>query len=193
LRYKDVIDIIPDVGAPDNQSSQFQYVEVQDVSDGAVIPTTMRGWQLPDRGKHRANPGDIFVCRIWSSINKWFMASGDCGNMIVSNGFHRLRIKPGMEDYIVDIVAALNTEAYRVQGRAFATGSDGLAELVKDDLLEIVMPRITDESARQIMQKVVHDLLAGRVTVASVIDGLIKDGKIRTAEVEPRLTNWVQV
>ena len=67
------------------------------------------------------------------------------------NGFHRLRLKSGKGRYLLDLVAALNTEAYRIQARAFATGSDGLADLSEHNLLEIVLPEVTNEKTREML------------------------------------------
>lgn len=190
---KDIIEVIPEAGTPKDKRGVYQYVELQDVADGVITPNTMRGWELPDRAKHLAEAGDIFVGRIWGSVGKWFVASNTSTSIVVSNGFHRLRLKPNKQEYIIDLIAGLNTEAYRIQARSYATGSDGLAELSRDDLTEIVLPRVTDPSARQNIQSIVDALLAGRVTVASVVSSLLEEGRVPTADVVPRSTNWVQV
>ena len=190
---KDIVDIIPEVGPPADARAVYQYVEIQDTADGIVTPHALRGWQLPDRARHRADLGSIFVCRVWSSINKWFVAGGDCSTMVVTNRFYRLRLKVGKEAYLVDLVGGLNTEAYRIQARSYCTGSDGLAELPEEDLLEIVLPQITDTDARSILQQVVDALLAGRTTVASVVEALTRQGSIPIPHVQPRSTHWVQV
>jgi type I restriction enzyme M protein len=112
--------------------------------------------------------------------------------MVVTNGFYRVRLKPGKAAYLVDLVGGLNTEAYRIQARSYCTGS-GLAELPDDDLLEIVLPQITDADARATLQRVVNALLAGRTTVADVVEALTSQSSIFTAHVQPRSTHWVQV
>lgn len=193
FRLRDVAQIIPELGVPRDKSALYNYIEIQDIVDGIVTPNAKRGWQLPDRARHTAERGDIYVGNIWSSISKWFIAGGDCTSVVVSNGFHRLRLKPGMEDHLIDILVGLNTEAYRIQARAGATGSDGLAELSETDLLEILFPRVTNPEARAIMQQLADALLAGRSTVASVVAGLASQGQIPAIQVTPRSTNWVQV
>ena len=189
----DVANIIPETGSPRDKSAVYEHVELQDAFDGVITPHLRRGWELPERARHTAQQGDIFVGRVWGSVGKWFVAGGDCSSLVVSNGFHRLQLKPEMQDYLVDILVGLNTEAYRVQARAFSTGSDGLAELPEVDLLTIVLPRVVDPAARTIMQPLADALLTGRTTVASVVEGLLKQGQIQTAHVQPRSTNWVQV
>jgi type I restriction enzyme M protein len=189
----DVADIIFETGVPKNVRAVYQYVEIQDTSDGIVTPTTLRGWQLPDRAKHTAQPGDIFVGGIWGSVGKWFIAGGDCTTLVVSNGFRRVRLKANKQEFLIDILAGLNTEAYRIQARAFATGSDGLAEVSEGDLLEIVLPQITDPDARLMLQQLAEALLAGRATVASMVEGLRQQRQIPNIKEPIRSTHWVQV
>lgn len=189
----EVVEVVPEVGKPEDNAAIYYYVELQDTADGVAFPNPLRGWQLPDRARHRAEPGNIFVGKVWGSVGKWFVASGDCTALVVSNGFHRLKLKPGKEDFLIDIVAGLNTEMYRIQARSFSTGSDGLAELSEDDLLEIVLPRITDPDARSALKAIIDALLAGRSTIASVIGGLLAQGKIPNVPVTPRSNQFVQV
>ncbi len=189
----DVIEIISETGIPGDKTALYEHVELQNVFDGIVTPHSKRGWELPDRARHSAQGGDIFIGKIWGSIGKWFVAGGDCSHLVVSNGFYRMRLKPGKEDFLVDILAGLNTEAYRIQARAFCTGSDGLAELSEVDLPTIILPKLIDAEARDIMQQRANVLLVGRATVASVVEGLLQQGKINTAHVKTRSTNWVQV
>src|SRR5205085_2999303 len=99
-----------------------------------------------------AQKGDIYVGTIWSSVGKWFVAGGDCSSLIVTNGMHRLRLKPGKEKMLLDVVSGLNTESYRIQARAFTTGSDGLADLPEVSLKTIILPKITDKEARATIQ-----------------------------------------
>jgi hypothetical protein len=165
------------VGSPPDARAIYQHVEVQDTPDGVVTPHALRGWQLPDRARHVADRGDIFVCRVGSSINKWFMAGGDCSTMRVINGFYRLGHKPGMQQFLPDLIAGLKTEPYRIQARSYCTGSDGLAEISEEDLLNIVLPRLTQPEAQASMQQVVEALLAGRTTAASIVGTLIQRGE----------------
>lgn len=188
-----VATVISEVGVPNEATSLYRYVELSDVADGVVTPNVMRGWQLPDRAKHRAERGEIFVGGVWGSVGKWFVAGGDCDGLIATNGLLRLRLRPDMDDYLLDIVVGLNTEAYRIQARSCATGSDGLAELQGDDLLEVVLPRITNPAARSAMQPVVDALLEGRTTVATIVNGLAEQVQVPTVQVVPRSSNWVQV
>ncbi|MGO9111517.1 MAG: class I SAM-dependent DNA methyltransferase [Thermoguttaceae bacterium] len=189
----DVVDVIPIVGNPDDRSGVYRYVEIEATADGVAMPTELRGWQLPDRAKHRAQPGEIFVGKVWSSVGKWFVAGLDCANLVVTNGFHRMRLKKGKESLLLDIVVGLNTEAYRIQARAFATGSDGLADLPEPSLREIILPAVTDKATRSTLRPMVDALLAGRSTVASVVSGLQADGSLVDIEVTPRTSHVVQV
>lgn len=189
----DILDVIPVVGIPKEKSKIFRYVEIEATADGVAMPLSMRGWQLPDRARHRAQAGDIYVGKVWSSVGKWFVAGQKCDDLIVTNGFHRMRLKEGNGDLLLDLLAALNTEAYRIQARAFATGSDGLADLSEDNLVEIVLPRVTNADTRAALQPMVDALLAGRSTVANLVNDLLAKGALPVIDVMPRSSHVVQV
>src|SRR5690606_29069208 len=110
-------------------------------------------------------PGDLYIGGIWNSVRKWFLAGSDADNLVVTNGFHRLRVKAGYEGYLLDLVAGLCTESHSVQMRALARGSDGLAEISPVDAAEVVFPRITDPARRAEIQPFVNQLLAGFTSV----------------------------
>jgi type I restriction enzyme M protein len=190
---KDVVELIDEDGVPDAPSEVFRYVEIQDVSDGLATPTRRRGWELPSRARHSAEKGDIFVGGIWSSLPKWFVAGGDCSSLIVSNGFKRLRLKPGFDNRLADIIASLVSETYLIQARALCTGSDGLAELSDSDVLDIRIPTIQDPTARAEVQNIADALLEGRATVASVVLRLQSEGRVHPAPSDVRGSNFVQV
>ena len=145
---------------------------------GRIHHGRLRGWELPDRARHRASSGDIFVGAVWSSVSKWFIAGGHCDALLVSNGFIRLRAKPGYEAHRVDIVAGLVSESYLIQARALCTGSDGLAELAGSDSEDIVLPRVTDPSDREALQGTVDALLKGRATVSNIVMELQSAGQV---------------
>ena len=189
----DVVELIDEDGVPDAPSEVFQYVEIQDVSDGLATPTRRRGWELPSRARHSAEKGDIFVGGVWGSLPKWFIAGGDCSQLIASNGFKRLRLKPRCGRYLADIIAGLVSETYLIQARALCTGSDGLAELGNADLLQIRLPVIQDPAAREAVQSIAAALLGGRATVASVILQLQSEGRVHPAPSDVRGSNFVQV
>jgi type I restriction enzyme M protein len=189
----DVVEVASVIGLPTEKSKIYQYVEIEATADGVAMPTPLRGWQLPDRARHRANPGEIFVGKVWSSVGKWFVAGSDCKDMIVTNGFHRLQLKKGQECRLLDVVVALNTEAYRIQARAFATGSDGLADLSEANLTEILMPIVASKSTRETLRPMVDALLAGRSTVARMVGGLLAEGALPVIDVPARSSHVVQV
>ena len=170
--------MIDEMGTPDDPSGVYDYVELQDASDGLATPKRLRGWELPNRARHGASSGDIFVGAVWSSVSKWFIEGGNCGALLVSNGFIRLRAKPGHGAYLVDIVAGLVSESYLIQARALCTGSDGLAELAGSDLEDIVLPKVTDPPAREALQGIVDALLKGRATVSNIVMELQSAGQV---------------
>jgi type I restriction enzyme M protein len=189
----DAVDVIPPVGVPANKSALYEYVEIQDVTDGIVSSHRKGGWELPDRAKHRAQVGDIFVGKIWGSVGKWFVAGGDCSTMIVRNGFHRLRLKPGKESYLIDIVSGLNTELYRIQARSLTTGSDGLADLGEPDLLGITLPKVADKQARENITQIAEAMRTGRISAAKIVYELQAKGHLPSTGVPERTSVFVQV
>ena len=133
----------------------YQYVEIQQIGSGDYDHEPRRGWELPSRARLRGEAGDLFLAHVWSSAGKWFMAGGDCSSLIVTNGCTRLRVKSDQVDKLPDVVAGLCSEAFRVQMRSLATGSgtDGLAEVIDDDLLTIVLPVLSDNTRMAVSQK----------------------------------------
>jgi type I restriction enzyme M protein len=161
FRLGDVLDIVSTARPTIISRNTYQYVEIEFVGSGEYDYTELKGWQLPSRAKLTATSGDIFIPHIWGCAGKWFIAAGDCENLIVTNGCTRLRLKTGQDEILPDLLVGLCSEAFCVQMRALATGSDGLAEIVDDDLLSIVLPKILDEAERERVQKQVGPLLTG--------------------------------
>ncbi|MFE3926999.1 class I SAM-dependent DNA methyltransferase [Streptomyces sp. YIM B13508] len=165
----------------------YRHVEITDVAIGSYRWQLRRGWELPARAKHPAEPGDIYIGSIWSSVRKWFLASQDCdGDMIVTNGLHRMRLREGMEDYLLDLVVGLCSEAYATQMRGFARGSDGLAEIPAADVAEIVLPKITDDSVRREVEPFVQQLIAGFTTIEAKAHSIFADESLRLPIPPPR-------
>lgn len=90
---------------------------------------------------------------MWSSAGKWFIAGGDCSALIVTNGCTRLRVKDEQSARLPDVVAGFCSEAFRIQMRSLATGSDGLAEVSDEDLVTIVLPILGGDSRAAVGQK----------------------------------------
>ncbi|MBD3576149.1 MULTISPECIES: class I SAM-dependent DNA methyltransferase [Streptomyces] len=196
FRLGDVLDIRPEVPVSKQQRSAaeiYRYVEISDVGVGTYSWSEVRGWELPDRAKQMCEPGDVFVGSIWSSVRKWFMAGGDCSRVVVTNGFHRLRFKAGMESYRLDLAAGLCLETYCVQMRSLARGSDGLAEIHENDLLDVVLPRVTDPEIRQRLEPFVEQLRAGHTSLHSAIEDLVRREKLGFSDIAKRHSHVVLV
>jgi type I restriction enzyme M protein len=138
----------------------YHYVEIQDIGFGDYKTTEYRGWELPDRAKHFAEAGDMYVGSIWGSVSKWCLIPSTASNIVVTNGCHRMRRKPTMTHRLVDVVAFLCSEAYAVQMRAFARGSDGLAEITEDDARKVLVPELS-QLERSALEPYVQSLLSG--------------------------------
>ncbi|MEJ7820172.1 MAG: N-6 DNA methylase [Rubrobacteraceae bacterium] len=194
FRMGDLVEVIPQMTATQvgalSASKVYDYVEIQDVGPGIYSPNKVRGWQLPSRARHVAQPGDVFVGGIWGSVSKWFVA-GPEEELLVTNGFHRLRIK--QPERLVDLAAGLCTEAFAVQMRALARGSDGLAEVTEDDLVNVVLPVIPPGGARDELQGYVDQLLHGHTSVRAAVSDLVRTGALPFPAVSPRPSHVVLV
>lgn len=170
----DVLEPVPTKRGKIAPEKFYQYVDIELVRTGEYDCTELRGWQLPDRAKLKAKSMDIFIAHIWSSAGKWFVASTDCDRLIVSNGCTQLRLKDGKQYYLPDLFVGLCSEAFCVQLRALATGSDGLAEIVDDDMLSIVLPCVLSQPEREQAQRQIDQLLAGETRFSRYARGVIR-------------------
>ncbi|MEL6394147.1 MAG: hypothetical protein AAFR97_15495, partial [Bacteroidota bacterium] len=137
-----------------------------------------KGWQLPSRAKHFAQSGDIYFASIWSSVDKWCYVGQNSGNVVVTNGCIRCRIKEGMEDSFIDLVSFMCTEGWTSQLRALARGSDGLAEINVVDLGRVIIPVISSASARESLRPFEDRLKEGRTTLKNTVTDMAKNQEI---------------
>jgi type I restriction enzyme M protein len=151
----DIVDFIPEKTSSCgksikiNPSKVYQYVEISDINYGDFNSNQLRGWQLPSRARHFSEEGDIYFGSIWGSVAKWCFIGKGHEDIVVTNGCHRCRLKAGKEEYLIDLVAYMNTEGWSTQLRALARGSDGLAEVTQDDAKTVTIPIITDSKIRK--------------------------------------------
>lgn len=177
-RLGELVDFLPQTNGSWTASKVYRYVELEDITAGSFRWKTLRGWELPDRARHDASPGDIFIGSVWGSVQKWAMTGGDTTDLIVTNGCHRLTMKAGREGQLLDLVAALSTEAYATQMRSFARGSDGLAEVGPDDAAEVLIPAVADPAVREQLEPFVQQLLAGYTSVRAKVDDLLESSTL---------------
>lgn len=81
------------------------------------------------------------------------MAAGDCSRIIVTNGCSRFRAREDAASFLPDIFVGLSSELFAVQMRGFATGSDGLAEISDDDILDIAIPELSAEQRAEVQAR----------------------------------------
>jgi type I restriction enzyme M protein len=175
-------------------SNLYRYVELSNVNGMAYEYQELHGWQLPSRAKHKLEKRDILIGSVWGSVGKWFVAGpeADDGKLIATNGFYRLKVKAGKEHLLPDLVFALSSEFYRVQMRALATGSDGLAEIPVEDLRLILIPALKDKRVKADVEKHIQRLgeesVFFRASMATAIKGLFSD-----LDIPARKSNFSQV
>lgn len=180
----DVIEFVSERTTTDNnrikaeEGEIYRYVEIQDIGTGDFSWVDLRGWELPDRARHFAEPNDIYIGSIWGSVSKWFLAGENSNNLVVTNGCHRMRIKKGKEDFLVDVIAGLCSEAYSTQMRSLARGSDGLAEVTESDTKSVLLPKITDEKIRRELEEYIEQLRKGYTTIKAIVSDSIKSGRL---------------
>jgi type I restriction enzyme M protein len=160
----------------------YGYIDIDNISAGEYRVTPLRGWQLPARARHVAAPLDIFVGSIWSSVTKWcLIGKKPAPRLIVTNGCHRLRLKPGMEKYLLDLCVFLCSETYATQMRALARGSDGLAEIHENDLGQVLVPLIKSTAVRNELQPFVDGLLDGTSTLKGAVQEMLSASTLKMA------------
>jgi type I restriction enzyme M protein len=184
FRLGDVVDFIAEGVSTDGSQRTieadkvYRYVEINDAGIGTYRWQTLRGWEVPSRGKHHAEPDDIYIGSIWSCVRKWFLAAKDCDDMVVTNGFLRLRLKPEHGGLLLDVVAGLCSEAFATQMRAFARGSDGLAEIGPLDAAEVVLPHVEDATVRSELEPFIDQLRSGYTSVEAKVTALLDEGRL---------------
>jgi len=153
--------------------ARYRYVEIEKMyeSFGAYIADECFGWELPNRGRLIAAPGDIFIANIWSSAGKWMIAGDEAsdGRLIVTTGCSHFELIPGQEALLPDLVFGLCSEAFKVQLRARATGSDGLSTISNADMSSIVFPRMHAPEVRERIQRWIHEARAGQLVLPRIV------------------------
>lgn len=195
ITLREICEVLPEGWTGKNNAEQYRYVELGDAHENGLYEwQELRGWQLPDRAKHQAQSGDVFIGSVWSSVKKWIIVGEEAtdSKLIITNGFYRLRMRQGSEDLLPDLVFALSSEFYRVQMRALATGSDGLALISADDLGLVLIPRLTNEGLKQQIQNYLSRAARSNSTLTAIVrDGLQLFGA--DLDVPQRKTHSVQV
>lgn len=188
FRLGDIVTFKPEMNAARIakrlQSKTYRYVEINNVGPGQYAGVELRGWQLPSRAKHEADVGDLFVGGIWGSVQKWFLAGDDAPGLVVTNGFTRFTVNDS--DKLLDVIAGLCSEAFAVQMRAMSRGSDGLAEVTEEDMAAVLLPKVSDKTARAAVQPFVDQLLSGQQSVKAAVEQMIHRKALPIPEVAPR-------
>lgn len=175
-----------------SKSQVYRYVEIQDIGHGDFFAKEMRGWELPSRAKHFAEADDIYFGAIWGSAVKWCYIPQDSTGIVVTNGCFRCRMKPDKEQYLPDLLAYMNSEGWGVQLRAFARGSDGLAEICEDDARQVIIPALDDDVRGQ-MANYVQSIRTGTDSINSFVMQLIKTNQVDYNEPQKRPSHIVLV
>ncbi len=161
FRLGDILEVVSQKRLKLIPSKTYKYVEIENVGIGEFDFAELKGWELPDRARLAADAGDVFIAHLWSSAGKWFVAAGNCADIVVTNGFARFKFKERTIGARADLFVGLCSEAFRVQIRALSTGSDGLAEISDPDLLSIVLPKRLKDEERANVEKQIDTLLSG--------------------------------
>jgi type I restriction enzyme M protein len=174
----------------------YRYVEIEKIyeSFGAYVADECYGWELPDRARLVAAPGDIFIANIWSSVGKWMIAGDEArdGRLIVTSGCTHFELIPGQEPLLADLVFGMCSEAFKVQMRARATGSDGLSSISVVDICSIVLPRMESDVVREQIERRIREARAGQLVLSRVVRDELATVAPET-NVPPRSSHVVQV
>jgi type I restriction enzyme M protein len=174
----------------------YRYVEIDKMYEafGAYVAEEHFGWALPGRARLVAAPGDVFIATIWSSAGKWMIAGDEAsdGRLVVTNGCTQFEVIPGREPWLADLLFGLCSELFKVQMRALATGSDGLASVTTADILSIIVPRIPSTGLRATLQQRLDDARRGHL----LLPRMVRDELASAApalDIPPRSSHVVQV
>jgi type I restriction enzyme M protein len=152
---------------------KYRYVEIEKIYEafGTYVADEYRGWQMPARGRLVAAPGDVFIANIWSSAGKWMIAGDEArdGRLIVTTGCSHFELIPGQEKLLADLVFGLCSEAFKVQMRALAAGSDGLSSISVPDICSIALPRMTSAKVREQIERRIIEARAGQLILPRVV------------------------
>ena len=102
-------------------SNDYEYIEIGDTFSGVYKSVKLKGWELPNRAKMTALENDIFVSSLSGCIDKYFIFIENKENVVVSNGFFRVRI-PDKNDRL-NFYRFLTTEQFLIQMYALKTGT----------------------------------------------------------------------
>jgi type I restriction enzyme M protein len=182
MKLTDILEVVPQGKASVGTSFKkkddelYGYIDIDNMSGaGDYRVSTMRGWQLPTRARHSAKPLDVFVGSIWSSVTKWCLIGKNApDNLVVTNGCHRLRLRPGMAKHLVDVCIFLCSEAYATQMRALARGSDGLAEIHEDDLSQVIVQLTADAKQKAALKPFVEALIEGNASLKGAVQDMLR-------------------
>lgn len=147
---------------------------------------------MPSRAKHFAESYDIYFGSIWGSVVKWCFIPQGRSDIVVTNGCFRCRMKEKMQKYLPDLLAYFNSEGWGVQMRAFARGSDGLAEICMDDVKKVIIPKLNADR-RKDLEEYVTNLKEGRNTLNSTVKYMIKNHELDYSDPDKRPSHIVLV
>ena len=174
----------------------YRYVEIEKIYEafGTYVAQESYGWALPERARLLAAPGDIFIANIWSSAGKWMIAGEDARDqrLIVTTGCTHFELIPGQDEMLPDLVFGLCSEAFKVQMRALANGSDGLSSSSVADILSIVLPRMKSADVRKQIERRLSEASVGRALLSRVVSEELAVVAPET-NVSPRHSHAVQV
>jgi type I restriction enzyme M protein len=94
---------------------------------------------------------------------------------------------------LVDLVFGLCREAFRIQMRALATGSDGLSSVATDDLQSIVPPRARSAYAGESIEKRLVQARSGLPSLPRLVDADLAAVVPAMNIFEPRTSHAAQV
>lgn len=98
-------------------------------------------------------------------------------------------VKPGKSDLALDLIAGFCSEAFGVQMRSAARGSDGLAEIRVEDAAQVVLPLVGNHDARDRLQPFVDQLMSGLTGVESAVRTLAADGLLVGPKIAARTSH----
>lgn len=96
------------------------------------------------------------------------------------------------KEYLSDLLAYMNSEGWCTQMRAFSRGSDGLAEICKEDASKVIFPLLSHDIKDEIVSTI-QSWNAGSISLNSIVKSLIKTERVEYNAPQKRPSHIVLV
>ena len=131
-----------------NTSKIYEYIDTGAIyKDNIKEIKNLRGWELPNRAKQKTNIDDIFIAKMYTSLNNFFYVFPKYKNVLISNGFYKIQIQD--REKLLCFYRFLFTKEYFIQALALTTGSIMADIKIKDLESGLYIPYLPEPKLRE--------------------------------------------